>query len=131
MTIEEPLEIRLAYGEGSQRRQQSISITMRTPGHDEELAIGFLLSEGIIAGPQDVQSVAPCGPPVPPMGLRNVVRVDCMNPSPWIWPGLSDIFIPLQAAACVEKPPLRHSKPRSQSPTLKTHFVLRLNNSQP
>ena len=76
VTIEEPLEIRLAYGEGSQRRQQSISITMRTPGHDEELAIGFLLSEGIIAGPQDVQSVAPCGPPVPPMGLRNVVRVE-------------------------------------------------------
>ncbi len=76
VTIEEPLEIRLAYGKAQQRSQQSISITMRTPGHDEELATGFLLSEGIIHGPGDVKSVAPCGPPVPPMGLRNVVRVE-------------------------------------------------------
>ena len=49
---EEPLEIRV--------KGESVAVTMRTPGHDEELAIGFLLSEGVIAGPSDVLEVAPC-----------------------------------------------------------------------
>ena len=49
---EEPLEIRV--------KGESVAVTMRTPGHDEELAIGFLLSEGVIAGPSDVLEVALC-----------------------------------------------------------------------
>ena len=49
---EEPLEIRV--------KGESVAVTMRTPGHDEELALGFLLSEGVIAGPSDVLEVAPC-----------------------------------------------------------------------
>ena len=76
VATEEPLEIRLAYTRpDGQRAQQSISITMRTPGNDGELAVGFLLSEGIIAGAPDVDAVAPCGPPAA-NGLINVVRVD-------------------------------------------------------
>ena len=49
---EEPLEIRV--------RGRAISVTMRTPGHDEELAVGFLLSEGLIRHRQDVLRVEPC-----------------------------------------------------------------------
>ena len=49
---EEPLEIRV--------KGESVAVTMRTPGHDEELALGFLLSEGVIAGGGDVLEVAPC-----------------------------------------------------------------------
>ena len=49
---EEPLEIRV--------KGESVAVTMRTPGHDEELALGFLLSEGVIAGANDVLEVAPC-----------------------------------------------------------------------
>jgi FdhD protein len=48
VAVEEPLEIRLQLGQGSSRTEQPISITMRTPGNDAELAIGFLFTEGII-----------------------------------------------------------------------------------
>ena len=48
LAVEEPLEIRLVYGERSRREAKSISVTMRTPGHDAELAAGFLLTEGVI-----------------------------------------------------------------------------------
>lgn len=51
---EEPLEIRISYGRISQRKTQSISVTMRTPGSDVELALGFLFTEGIIHTAADV-----------------------------------------------------------------------------
>ena len=76
LAVEEPLEIRLAYDAGGKRFQRSISITMRTPGQDDELAVGFLLSEGIIRGRGDVEQVRPCGPAVGPLKLHNVVRVE-------------------------------------------------------
>ena len=76
VATEEPLEIRLSYAQPDGRRaQKSISITMRTPGNDEELAAGFLLTEGIVAGRADLQAIGPCGPPAA-NGLINVVRVD-------------------------------------------------------
>ena len=76
VATEEPLEIRLSYTHPDGRRaQKSISITMRTPGNDEELAAGFLLTEGIIAGPAELEAIGPCGPPAA-NGLINVVRVD-------------------------------------------------------
>ncbi len=50
---EEPLDIRV--------RGRAISVTMRTPGHDAELALGFLLTEGIIRAADDVLRVERCG----------------------------------------------------------------------
>ncbi len=76
ITVEEPLEVRLCHKDGGTRREQSISVTMRTPGNDEELALGFLFGEAIIRGAADVAYVEHCGPPSPDKGLQNVLRVD-------------------------------------------------------
>lgn len=53
VVTEEPLEIRVSG--------EPIATTMRTPGHDRELVLGFLWSEGIISSPDDVSGLAHCG----------------------------------------------------------------------
>ncbi len=75
VAVEEPLEIRLAHHSGGQIQEQSISITMRTPGGDIDLAIGFLLTEGLIDSSADIVSADHCGPGVPGSALNNVVKV--------------------------------------------------------
>lgn len=57
LAIEEPMEIQLAFGEGAQRQGKNISVTMRTPGHDDELAVGFLYTEGVISDGEAIASV--------------------------------------------------------------------------
>jgi FdhD protein len=49
LAVEEPLEIQIEFGAKKNRVRNSISVTMRTPQHDSDLAIGFLFTEGIIA----------------------------------------------------------------------------------
>ena len=48
LAVEEPLEIRLSFVKDFQRHENNLSVTMRTPGNDKELALGFLFTEGII-----------------------------------------------------------------------------------
>ena len=55
VAVEEPLEIKLLVGDST--AAQPISVTMRTPGNDESLALGFLFTEGIIKHSNDVQSI--------------------------------------------------------------------------
>jgi FdhD protein len=54
LAVEQPLEIRIIYGTEQQRHEKNISVTMCTPGHDTELATGFLFTEGIIKESADV-----------------------------------------------------------------------------
>ncbi|MFB0495109.1 FdhD protein [Mucilaginibacter sp. OAE612] len=56
IAIEEPLEIKLEYGPADGRELRNISVTMRTPGHDAELATGFLFTEGIIKNADEIKS---------------------------------------------------------------------------
>jgi FdhD protein len=57
VAVEEPLEIRLIFGPKEKRIEQSISVTMRTPGQDGELAAGFLFTEGIIHSQPAILSI--------------------------------------------------------------------------
>lgn len=75
IAVEEPLEIRLlhenerAAAASNHGTGRSVSITMRTPGNDAELALGFLYGEGILREPRDVVDARHCGP------TGNVLRV--------------------------------------------------------
>jgi FdhD protein len=64
VAIEEPLEIRVGA--------EPLAVTMRTPGNDEELAAGFLLSEGIVRTRADLKEIAPC---TLPASLGNVLNI--------------------------------------------------------
>jgi FdhD protein len=75
VAVEEPLEIQLASNTPGGAAAKSVSITMRTPGDDEELALGFLFTEGIIGSAEDVAAVDPVGETDPVTGTRNIVRV--------------------------------------------------------
>ena len=60
LAIEEPLEIRLEYGPAIDRQVRNISVTMRTPGNDAELATGFLFTEGITRDLKDIAGIGHC-----------------------------------------------------------------------
>jgi FdhD protein len=60
LAIEEPLEILLRVENGQQREERTVAITMRTPGHDYELAAGFLYNEGIVQKKFDILSMLYC-----------------------------------------------------------------------
>lgn len=76
VAVEEPLEIRLGFGSTQERIQKRISVTMRTPGYDFELAIGFLFTEGIISSIDDVLSVQYCTEANTKENNFNVIRVE-------------------------------------------------------
>ncbi|MFF4191304.1 formate dehydrogenase accessory sulfurtransferase FdhD [Nonomuraea sp. NPDC001831] len=94
LATEEPLEIRLTGGDGARK---TVAITMRTPGHDFELAAGFLSGEGL-AGPDDIAAIAYCtDDDLPPEARYNTVTVRLHGPVPDL-PALDRHF--LTSSAC-------------------------------
>ncbi len=73
VTVEEPLEIRLSRGADDEGR--GITVTMRTPGRDAELALGLLFCEGVIRRRADVLEAAHVDAPGPDALSRNIFRV--------------------------------------------------------
>ncbi len=76
VAVEEPLEIQLIAAAPEAAAAKSISITMRTPGDDNELALGFLFTESIIRSIDQVASVHHTGPIDAGSGLRNTIRIE-------------------------------------------------------
>ncbi|MEX0657521.1 MAG: formate dehydrogenase accessory sulfurtransferase FdhD [Egibacteraceae bacterium] len=75
LAAEEPLEMRV--------NGDPVAVTMRTPGSDFELAVGFCLTEGIVASARDVATIRYCaGEPGPYTGDFNVVEVTLRSPEP-------------------------------------------------
>ncbi|MGC5013630.1 formate dehydrogenase accessory sulfurtransferase FdhD [Streptosporangium sp. DT93] len=93
LATEEPLEIRIRSG----AEHRTVAITMRTPGHDFELAAGFLHGEGV-AAPADVVSIAYCtDEDVSPQARYNTVTVRLRGPLP-VLPSLDRHF--MTSSAC-------------------------------
>jgi FdhD protein len=73
LAVEEPLEIRAAW----EQAEKNISVTMRTPGDDYDLAAGFLFTEGLIRSAEDIDSIRHWGSPnIVRVALRAGVRID-------------------------------------------------------
>ena len=77
VVAEEPLEIRVAAPDRS--APVPVAVTMRTPGHDFELAAGFALSEGIVRAPSEIRGLRYCTAPAEEQWF-NVVDIDVARP---------------------------------------------------
>ena len=76
VTLEEPLEIWIAYKDKDGKPvEYSLSITMRTPGDDEALAVGFLYTEGIVSDLDDIENVEFFGPFTEPLMIQNQIKI--------------------------------------------------------
>jgi len=76
LATEEPLEIRLIQN----GRRRTVAITMRTPGSDPELALGFLFAEGVIHRREEVRRVEPCSDTE--AGCANIIEVELADGLP-------------------------------------------------
>ncbi len=79
ISIEEPLEISIRYKEHDKWIKNSLSITMRTPGHDEDLVRGFLFNEQIIQGLNDIETIESFGEKVGQYNIQNKILVTLNN----------------------------------------------------
>jgi FdhD protein len=76
ISVEEPLQISVGWDDGHGLEAKTIAITMRTPGEDKHLAVGFLFTETIIASASDVESVKVNGTNAVTVILNRGVRLD-------------------------------------------------------
>lgn len=124
VAIEEPLEIRLDFDDGSARRQKSVSITMRTPGHDDEVAAGFLVGEGILKHPSDIESVSGCGPKDATHSFQNIVKVRIRDGVKLNWPKLERHFYATSSCGVCGKSSLDALEVEGVTPVRQTSITI-------
>ena len=79
VSIEEPLEISLKYKEKNKLFEQTLSITMRTPGNDDDLVRGFLFNEQIVKNINDIDSIESYGDKVGQYKIQNKILATLNN----------------------------------------------------
>ena len=79
ISIEEPLEITIKFKEKDKWITQSLSITMRTPGHDKDLVRGFLFNEQIIQNLKDIENIESFGDKVGQYNIQNKIIITLNN----------------------------------------------------
>ena len=79
ISIEEPLEISIKFKEKDKWITQSLSITMRTPGHDKDLVRGFLFNEQIIQNLKDIENIESFGDKVGQYNIQNKIIITLNN----------------------------------------------------
>ncbi len=79
VSVEEPLEMRLKYKKNNKWEVENISITMRTPGNDEDLIKGFLFNERIITNINDIESIEHKGDVSGDYELQNIIEAKIGN----------------------------------------------------
>ena len=79
ISIEEPLEISLKYKDKNNWITQNLSITMRTPGDDENLVRGFLFNEQIVQDIKDIDSIESYGKKVGQYNIQNKILATLNN----------------------------------------------------
>ncbi len=72
LAVEEPLGVRVVVEEAGRPQRHDLAVTMRTPGEDVELALGFLVSEGVLSRSEEVARVRECDAAVPPGAVVEV-----------------------------------------------------------
>ena len=128
LAVEEPLEIRLVQGD----RRQTVAVTMRTPGADGELAVGFLYAEGVIDRPERVLRVAPCVDPDESANCSNIIEVELSadGPEPDLTPLERHFFATSACGVCgkagIEKLQLRATGPIPPGPEISPEILAAL-----
>ena len=79
ISIEEPLEISIRFKDKEKWITKSLSITMRTPGHDEDLVRGFLFNEQIIQSIKDIENIESFGEKVGQYNIQNKILITLNN----------------------------------------------------
>jgi len=79
ISIEEPLEISIKFKKNGAFHKSIISITMRTPGHDEDLVRGFLFNERIIEKNENIENIENVGEVVGQYNLKNKILITLNN----------------------------------------------------
>ncbi|MDC1155361.1 formate dehydrogenase accessory sulfurtransferase FdhD [Candidatus Pelagibacter sp.] len=79
ISIEEPLEISIKYKDQNEWVIRSVSITMRTPGHDEDLVRGFLFNEQIIQNLNEIDKIESIGEKVGQYKIQNKILITLNN----------------------------------------------------
>ncbi len=125
LAVEEPLEIRLGCDIDGRRTHRTVSVTMRTPGDDRELAVGFLFTESVVREPEQVAGVHACG-----KGSR--VRVDLRPGAAVDWARLERHFYAASSCGVCGKASLEavrapvRTRPGADRPIVEAAVIHRL-----